>query len=57
MEEPHAGAFERMKEVLEAGMELSPHPAVEKALGEISGLLSQVIRKLVSKWIFIRFRF
>ena len=42
MEEPHAGAFERMKEVLEAGMELSPHPAVEKALGEISGLLSQV---------------
>ena len=49
MEEPHAGAFERMKEVLEAGMELSPHPAVEKALGEISGLLSQVI-KLVSKW-------
>ena len=43
MEEPHAGAFERMKEVLEAGMELSPHPAVEKAIGEISGLLSQVL--------------
>ena len=57
MEEPHAGAFERMKEVLEAGMELSPHPAVEKALGEISGLLSQVTIKLVSKWLFIRFRF
>jgi hypothetical protein len=44
LEEPHAGAFERMKEVLEGGMELSPHPAVEKALGEISGLLSQVMK-------------
>ncbi len=46
MEEPHAGAFDRMKEVLEAGMELSPHPSVEKALGELSGLLTQVTRSL-----------
>ena len=42
MDEPQAGAFEHMKEVMEAGMELTPHPAVEKALGEISGLLTQV---------------
>ncbi len=46
MEEPHAGAFDRMKEALEAGMELSPHPSVEKALGELSGLLTQVTSNL-----------
>ena len=48
MEEPHAGAFDRMKEVLEAGMELSPHPSVEKALGELSGLLTQVTKSYIS---------
>ncbi len=42
LDDPLSGSFESIKEVLDAGMELGPHPEVEKALGEISGLLQQV---------------
>lgn len=35
-------SFTNLKEYMETGMELPPHPAVERALGEISGLMMQV---------------
>jgi histone demethylase JARID1 len=42
LSEPKGCSFEQMKEVLDAGAALPPHPAVERALGEITGMLSQV---------------
>ncbi len=41
LDDPQNSSFEQLKEAMEAGKELAPEPAVEKALGEISGLLSQ----------------
>jgi histone demethylase JARID1 len=42
LDDPLAGTFDQIKTVLESGMELAPNPSVEKALGELSGLLTQV---------------
>lgn len=42
IDDPLSGTFDHIKEVMDAGRELAPHPAVEKSLGEISGLLTQV---------------
>ncbi len=41
LDDPQASSFSQLKEVLDAGTDLPPHPAVEKALAEISGLLTQ----------------
>ena len=41
LEDPNNTSFEQLKEAAEAGNELTPSPAIEKALGEISGLLTQ----------------
>ena len=41
LDDPKGSSFEQMKEVLETGTQLQPHPAVERALGEISGMLTQ----------------
>ncbi len=41
LEDPHNSSFEQLKEAVETGTDLPPDPAVEKALGEISGLLGQ----------------
>lgn len=43
LENPKASSFDQLKEAMEGGSDLPPHPAVEKALGEISGLLAQVV--------------
>ena len=42
LEDPMSGPIENIKEILETGMELSPSPQVERILGELSGLLTQV---------------
>lgn len=42
LEDPMSGPLENIKEILETGMELSPSPQVERILGELSGLLTQV---------------
>jgi len=42
IEDPMADSFDHIKEVIETGMELPPSPKVEKILGELSGLLTQV---------------
>ena len=41
LDDPKGSTFEQMKEVLETGTQLQPHPAVERALGEVSGMLTQ----------------
>ena len=42
MDDPLSGPMENIKEILETGMELPPSPQVERILGELSGLLTQV---------------
>lgn len=46
-------SFDQLKEAMESGTDLPPHPAVEKALGQISGLLTQVKEHL---FVFMYFR-
>ncbi len=41
LDDPKASSFDQLKDALDAGTELNPHPSVERALGEISGLLTQ----------------
>ncbi|TRY70876.1 hypothetical protein TCAL_02904 [Tigriopus californicus] len=41
LDDPQTCTFEQLKEVLDSGTDLPAHPDVEKALGEISGLLTQ----------------
>lgn len=43
LDDPQESSFEQLKEAMDVGTDLPPHPAVEKALSEISGLLKQVI--------------
>lgn len=42
LSDPLNTSFEQLKEAMDIGTDLPQHPAVEKALGEISGLLTQV---------------
>ena len=42
LDDPMAGSFQHIKDIIEAGMELPPSPQVERILGELSGLLTQV---------------
>ena len=37
-----SASFDDLKEVLETGKKLPSHPSVERALGQISGLITQV---------------
>ncbi len=42
MDDPMGDSTDHIKQVIETGMELAPSPKVEKLLGELSGLLTQV---------------
>ena len=42
LDDVDSGSLSNLKDYMESGMELPPHPAVERALGEISGLMTQV---------------
>ncbi len=41
LDDPKSSSFEQLKELLETGTALPPHHSVERALGEISGMLTQ----------------
>ena len=42
LDDPMADSFEQIKKIMDSGMDLPPSPQVEKILGELSGLLTQV---------------
>ena len=42
LDDPMADSFEHIKKIMDSGMDLPPNPQVEKILGELSGLLTQV---------------
>lgn len=48
LSEPQEVSFDELKEAMETGTDLPPHPAVEKALSEISGMLNQVSKLYIN---------